>query len=289
MKVSATVEDFEPVTASARGGRSGTMGETGAATRPRLRKKERREQILLELKLQPHVRVTDLAERFGMSTETVRRDFEALSADGLLVRAHGGGSARMRGGYPGLDERSRLGMEERERVGRRAAGLVEAGDTLMIDAGSTTMQMARFLAFEGTPCTVLTNSLPMAMTLGQCEAIEVIQCPGDYLASESAVIGPETVAFLEAHNADRCFIGATALDREGVSETARGFAAVKRAMIRRSGRAHLLIVGDKLGKKGFARVCGLKDLSAVIVDAAPGKHLSGALERAGVDVMVASG
>lgn len=260
----------------------------GGTPRPRLRKKARREQILLELKLHPHVRVSELAERFGVSTETVRRDFEALSADGLLFRAHGGGSAPMRGHYPGLDERSRQGMEERERIGRHAAGLVQPGDTLMIDAGSTTLQMARFLAYAGTPCTVLTNSLPVAMTLGQGETAEVILCPGDYLASESAVIGPETVAFIEAHMVDQCFIGATAIDPRGVSETARGFASVKRAMIRRSRRTNLLIIRDKMGGTGFARVCGLDDISALITGAAPEGKLARALDRSGVETMVAT-
>ncbi len=264
------------------------MKDIGATTRPRLRKKARREQILLELKLHPHVRVSELAERFGVSTETVRRDFEALSADGLLFRAHGGGSAPMRGHYPGLDERSRQGMEERERIGQHAAGLVQPGDTVMIDAGSTTLQMARFLAYAGTPCTVLTNSLPVAMTLGQAEAAEVILCPGDYLASESAVIGPETVAFIEAHNVDHCFIGATAIDPRGVSETARGFAAVKRAMIRHSRRTNLLILREKMGRMGFARVCGLGDISAIIVSAPPEGEMAGALERSGTDVMIVS-
>ena len=112
--------------------------------RPRLRKRDRRSQILLELKLRPHLRISELAERFGVSSETVRRDFEALSADGLLSRAHGGGSAPGRGHYPGLDERSRDRLEERERIGRLAATLVQPGDAVMIDAGSTTLQLARF-------------------------------------------------------------------------------------------------------------------------------------------------
>lgn len=46
--------------------------------RDRLKKSDRRRQILLELKLRPHVRISELARRFNVSTETVRRDFDAL-------------------------------------------------------------------------------------------------------------------------------------------------------------------------------------------------------------------
>ena len=56
----------------------------------RLKKAERRQQILLELRLKPHVRVSELAAQFGVTTETVRRDMEELSEAGLLARAHGG-------------------------------------------------------------------------------------------------------------------------------------------------------------------------------------------------------
>ncbi|MFV0514460.1 MAG: DeoR/GlpR family DNA-binding transcription regulator [Jhaorihella sp.] len=254
--------------------------------RPRLRKRDRRSQILLELKLRPHLRISELAERFGVSTETVRRDFEALSADGLLNRAHGGGSAPGRGHYPGLDERSRDRLSERERIGRLAATLVEPGDAVMIDAGSTTLQLARFLAFNATSCTVLTNSLPVAMTMGQSDAAGVMLCPGDYLASESAVVGADAVEFIERHSVDRCFIGASGLSGDGASETVRGFAAIKRAMLRRSALVHLLIDSGKIGARGFARVGGLDRLSSVVTDAAPGGALGRALENAGVAVMV---
>ena len=134
--------------------------------RDRLKKSDRRRQILLELKLRPHVRISELARRFNVSTETVRRDFDALSDDGLISRAHGGASAPAQGHYPGLDERTNARIEERERIGLRAAELVQDGETVMIDSGSTTIQLARALAFRGTQCTVITNSIPVAMTIG---------------------------------------------------------------------------------------------------------------------------
>ena len=37
----------------------------------------------------------------------------------------------------------------------------------MIDSGSTTIEMARALTNLGTCCTVINNSIPVAMTIGQ--------------------------------------------------------------------------------------------------------------------------
>jgi DeoR/GlpR family transcriptional regulator of sugar metabolism len=254
--------------------------------RPRLKKSERRRQILLELKLRPHVRISELADRFGVSTETVRRDFDTLSEDGLISRAHGGASAPAQGHYPSLDERTNARIEERERIGRRAAELVQDGETVMIDSGSTTIQMARALAYLGTPCTVITNSIPVAMTLGH-GAPEVLLCPGKYLPPESAVVGTETLEFLSRFHVDRCMIGASGLSAEGPSETVRGFAAVKRMMLSRSTKANLLIDSQKFGRKGLALVGDLDKFEAVVVDRRPKGDILAAMTGASVEIIVA--
>lgn len=251
-----------------------------------LKKSERRRQILLELKLRPHVRISDLAQRFNVSTETVRRDFDSLADDGLISRAHGGASSATQGHYPSLAERANARIEERERIGRRAAELVRDGETVMIDSGSTTIQMARALAWLGTPCTVITNSIPVAMTIGH-GGPQVLLCPGEYLAAESAVVGTETLEFLGRFSVDRCFIGASAMSAEGPSETVRGFAAVKRMMLGRAEKRHLLIDAEKLGRKGLARVGPLEDLDSIVTDARPRGDMLSALEAAGVEVTIA--
>jgi DeoR/GlpR family transcriptional regulator of sugar metabolism len=251
----------------------------------RLKKSERRRLILLELKLRPHVRISDLSDRFNVSTETVRRDLDALSDDGLIARAHGGASAPTQGHYPSLDERVTARIEQRERIGRRAAELVNEGETVMIDSGSTTIQMARALAYLGTPCTVITNSIPVAMTLGH-GAPQVLLCPGEYLAAESAVIGTETLEFLSRFNVDRCMIGSSGVSAEGPSETVQGFAAVKRMMLQRAERRHLLIDSQKFGRKGLAQVGEMSGLSSIVVDARPKGALLSALVAGNVDIIV---
>lgn len=253
--------------------------------RARLKKSERRRQILLELKLRPHIRISELSERFRVSTETVRRDFDALADDGLISRAHGGASAPAQGHYPNLDERVNARIEERERIGRRAAELVRDGETVMIDSGSTTIQMARALAYIGTPCTIITNSIPVAMTLGHGTP-EVLLCPGEYLTAESAVIGTETLEFLSRFNVDRCMIGSSGFSPEGPSETVRGFAAVKRMMLQRAAKCHLLIDSQKFGRRGLAHVGDLSELQSIVVDARPTGELLSALVGARVEIIV---
>ena len=93
------------------------------------------------------------------------------------------------------------------------------------------------------------------MTLGHSPA-QVLLCPGEYLATESATIGTETLEFLSRFNVDRCMIGSSGFSAEGPSETVRGFAAVKRMMLTRAAKRHLLIGSGKFGRKGLTQVGG---------------------------------
>ncbi|WP_289043379.1 DeoR/GlpR family DNA-binding transcription regulator [uncultured Aliiroseovarius sp.] len=256
-------------------------------TKRRYKKQERHDQILLELKLKPHVRVAELARQFGVTTETVRRDIEDLGREGLVQRAHGGASAHHAGAHRDLDERRHERVAERERLGRFAASLVADGASIMVDAGATTMEFARFLAFAQTRVTVITNSLQVAMILGQSPASTVRLAPGDYLPREAAVIGTETGDYLAGYNVDACFIGAAGLSEAGVTEAVAGFAAVKRAMMGQSAKCHFLMDASKFGLTHMERVAKLDAVGTLISDQRPARSLADALQARGVRMLVA--
>ena len=252
----------------------------------RYRKADRREHILTELKLYPHVRTSELASRFGVSTETVRRDVDALSREGLINRAYGGAAAVPMGAQPPFGERDQAHISERDRIGKRAAQLVEPGEVLMIDAGSTTSQFARHLAALGSDLTVFTNSLPVATALGQNETFQIIMCPGDFLAREAAVYGVETIDFLSRYNVNRAFIGAGGLTSNGITDVNRAASAVKRAMVRQSGSTCLLLDQSKFNLPLVSIVEPLSSIGMLVTDAAPDGLLKSALGTAGVSVQV---
>lgn len=252
----------------------------------RLKKAERRQQILLELRLKPHVRVSELATQFGVTTETIRRDMEALSREGLLQRAHGGASAAAPGGYRHMDERRLERVAERERLGRFAARLVSDGDTIMIDAGTTTTEFARALAFEERRVTVITNSLSVAMMLGRSPAAHVRLVPGAYMPEEAAVVGAEACEYLARYNVDACFLGASGLSEVGITEVVEGFDAIKRAMMRQSAARRFLIDSSKFGYTHLSRVALCAEISMLITDAPPAGPLADAIGKTDTEILV---
>src|SRR5919202_2124740 len=251
-------------------------------------KKQRRHQrIIAALAASPTVRISTLADEFGVSTETVRRDIDELTRRGLVDRTYGGASARHIGFQPAFGEREALAVEERTRIGRAAAALVKPGDVLMIDSGSTTTQFARALAAEARDLTVITNSQGVANALVDIEAVRVVFCPGEFSGRERGVYGPETIAFLDRFYADLAFIGASGLTADGPTDVVSQACWVKRSMIDRASRSVLLVDSGKFGQKHLEIVCPLNRLSGIVTDAAPSGALAQAIATAGIELRVA--
>lgn len=252
----------------------------------RIRKSERRAQILMELRWKPHVRVAELAEQFGVSTETIRRDLHVMNEARELDRAHGGASARMPGSQPSLDERQTSQIEERERIARFATSRIADGASLMIDAGASTIALARCLAVAGLKLKVVTNSLPVAMILGPVPNIYLRLCPGDMLAPEAAVTGPDTTAYIARHNVDCCLLGASAASEQGISEAIPGFSEVKRAMMAQAMRTVFLIDHSKLGRNDLDHVAGPAPGRTIYTDCSPDSGFVNAWQAGGGELQV---
>ncbi|MEX1080845.1 MAG: DeoR/GlpR family DNA-binding transcription regulator [Halofilum sp. (in: g-proteobacteria)] len=252
----------------------------------KLRMEERRERILDDLRLSPHVRISVLADKHDVTTETIRRDLDALSELGLVARAYGGASARPMGLQPPAYERGHEHVEERERIGTAAIPLLTPGEVVMIDAGSTTLQFARSLAAESLGLTVLTNCYPVGTELaaGNCQPV---MCPGALDAREAAVFGSDTIDFLRRFHANKAFIGASGLAADGLSDVNRGAVWVKRAMIERAEEAWLMVDHSKFGARLLEVIAPLNALTGIVVDQQPDGALQAAIERAELRLIVA--
>ena len=250
------------------------------------RKDSRRARILEALRYTPHLRIRSLAERFGVTTETIRRDLDALSRMGLVDRAHGGAVANPMGAQPPVAEREQWTIPERRLIAAAAAKLVLPGQVLMIDAGSTTAQLAWQLGAQGEGLTVITNSYPVAAAIAPSEARTIV-CPGEFNAREAGVFGQDTTEFLERFHANTAFIGASGVSVGGITDVNRGAVWVKRTMIARCERAYLLVDHTKFSTHVLEVVAPLDVLDGIVTDQAPPEPMARLLKKAGVDVFIA--
>ncbi|MEO0361578.1 MAG: DeoR/GlpR family DNA-binding transcription regulator, partial [Pseudomonadota bacterium] len=119
---------------------------------------ERQSLILAQLKGAGRVLVDELAERFDVTTQTVRRDLNTLCDRGLAARIHGGARIVNSIANVAYEDRRRLASAGKEAIGARAAALIPDDCSVMINIGTTTEQVARSL-FGHSGLVVISNNV----------------------------------------------------------------------------------------------------------------------------------
>ena len=254
----------------------------------KLSKRQRHDRILARLGSTVSVRISELAEEFDVTTETIRRDLDELAGQELLSRTYGGAALRTLSAEPGIAARAKTLVAERRLIAQRAVRYVKAGDVIAIDAGSTTTHFAEALVQAMIEVRVITNSFGVARTLAQSEAASVLFCPGDVRLTEEGVFGPATIDFIGQYHTDLAFIGAGGFDVTEVTDADDAATAVKRKIMARSARTILLADHTKAGSTQFSRVCRLEDLDTIVTDAPLAEHLRAAFTQANVGIDVAA-
>ncbi len=237
-------------------------------------KTARQAKILAELNNAPSLRIVDLAKLHDVSTETIRRDLDELTQGGHLNRTYGG-AVRAVASEPNVTERHRLYVAERERIARATVKLIEGARILMIGSGSTTVHVARRIATEMKDITVLTHSFGVATVLSINPTIRVIVMPGDYHATEGAMMGAQTITFLNHFSADYAVLGASGLSEDGPSDALIDCSAVYSAMMQRVAKTVVVADHSKFNGVFAARYASWQQIDHLVTDQAPtGKLLA---------------
>lgn len=248
---------------------------------------QRRQAILTEVRQAQAVSADELARRFGVSLETIRRDLRGLRDQGLLERVYGG-ALSVRSTEGDFAARSTLHRPRKRAIARLAATLVEPEDTIVIDIGTTALEVARALpeSFRGR---VLTNSVPAAMALADREEIELHVSGGQVRPGDAACSGARAEAFFAEFYADKAFLGSGGVHaRAGLTDYHPPEVITRRTIIAHAAASYVLADSSKLGSIAVHRVCPLSRVTAVLTDSEASDKAAGALAGTGCTVLRAA-
>ena len=255
---------------------------------PGLFLQERRGQIITLLEQVGRVSVADLGERFGVSQATIRTDLDALAAQGLLVRTHGGAIAPDRSDLElSFDVRRRLHSTQKHRIGAAAASMVEDGEAIALDASTTALALANQVKGR-RELTVITNGIFIALALLDAPGITVLM-PGGFLRRDSvSLVGTEGNDLIKQFNFQKGFFGAKGLTlEEGLTDVNSAEVAIKRNLVAEAKQVIAIVDSSKWGRVGFASFASIDQVDCVITDEGAPPDMVAALREAGVDVIIA--
>lgn len=246
---------------------------------------ERQPQIEAIIRREGEVSVEMLAQRFDVSTETIRRDLGVLAEIGRIQKVHGGARRPQLIREPGHDERATTAAAAKAAIGRRLADAVEPGETLFIDTGSTTLAAAESLAVI-PGLTVITNSCRLAERLARAGSDAAIHLLGGRYGLDNAqTTGIAVIEQLQAFRADRAVLTVAALDpAEGAMDASLDEAQIARAMVRHARSVTILADATKFARHAAYAVCATQDIDLVISDDSLDKAHREALRDRGVEL-----
>lgn len=233
---------------------------------------ERRRQIASLTAVEGRVNVTELAERFDVTAETIRRDLAVLDREGVVHRVHGGAvaSQSFQTTEFTLDARSRSASSAKLAIAKAAMNYLPKGQgSIFLDAGTTINALADLIGVHpaANNLSIVSNSLPIALSLASNGVPDVQLLGGTVRAITQAVVGDTALRTMALMRADVAFMGTNALTLDhGLSTADSQEAAMKSAFVTHAHKVVVLCDSTKLGNDYLVSFASIEDIDVIITD-----------------------
>lgn len=259
----------------------------GAQTRT-MHPNPRQLTLLTVVQTRGSVTVEQLADKLGVTLQTVRRDVQRLSDQGLLTRFHGG--VRVPSSTVeniAHQQRESLNAQGKARIARAVAAAVPNDCSLILNIGTTTEAVAKALMHH-TGLRVITNNLKVATILSPNPKNEVIVIGGVVRPRDQGIVGEAAVDFIGQFKVDIALIGISGIEADG---SLRDFdyreVKVSQTMISHAREVWLAADISKFNRPAMVEVATLSQIDRLFTDAAPPEPFPELLAEAQVRYEVA--
>ncbi|KRE49815.1 DeoR/GlpR family DNA-binding transcription regulator [Paenibacillus sp. Soil724D2] len=185
--------------------------------------------------------VMDICSLLDVSRDTARRDIVKLVQEGVVIRTHGGVALpQLKKEIATYQERLIDETDSKRKIGKIAAKLIQDRETVILDVSTTVQSVAEQISANNI--TAITHSIDIVGILSGREDLQVYVL-GGYLHTKNRLLyGPSVIDKLRELRADKAFIGATAIQTDGLYFPYEDDVSVKKEMARRSDQ--VIVVAD---------------------------------------------
>jgi DeoR family glycerol-3-phosphate regulon repressor len=247
----------------------------------------RQTEILNLARASGRVLVEDLARRFEVSAQTIRKDLNDLCEQRALTRIHGG--AMIASGVENLAYEARrfVAADEKKAIGAAAAALIPNGCSLFINIGTTTEEVASALTSH-EDLLVITNNLNVAMLLYRYPRIEVVVAGGAVRRADGAVVGSTATQLIGQFKVDYAIIGTSAIDEEGaLLDFDYREVQVAQAIIANARNVMLVADSTKFTRSAPVRIAHMSQIQTFVTDSALPAGIANICSHRGIQVIEA--
>lgn len=246
----------------------------------------RHPEILDIARREGKVTVERLAEHFGVTLQTIRRDLSDLAELGRLQRVHGGAVLPSGTTNIAYEERRSLNHDGKAAIARACAAQIPEDASIFLNIGTTTEAVARELLHH-RKLLVVTNNIHVSNILMANPDCEIIVTGGSLRRSDGGLVGKVAADTIGAFKFDLAVIGCSSIDPDGdLLDFDIHEVGVSQAILRQSRRAFLVADHSKLTRSAPARITSLSEIDAFFTDRELPASLAAKCRDWGTDVVV---
>ena len=247
---------------------------------------ERRNAIIARLNMDGKVIVTDLAQEFDVTEETIRRDLEKLDKEGIAKKTYGGAVANqsLNVDLPS-SVRKRANVELKQRIAEKISGMINDGDYVMLDASSTAMYVVKCIK-QKKNITLITNSVEILVDLADKDDWNILSTGGTLKTGALSLVGSTAEKMIRGFHVDIAVCSSKGIDiNMGITDSNEKDAGMKQAIFSSAARRVLAIDSTKFDRIAFTKVCDVGDVDVIVTDQKPDERWVNFIEEKGTELV----
>ncbi len=213
--------------------------------------------------------VSQLAETFGVTEVTIRRDLIALEKQGHIVRTHGGAISNTEKTVwqkTSIESRLNQSIENKIAIAKATVKLLKNGQSIFLDGGSTISYLTKEMSIL-KELFIVTNSLSIAQSMVGLNGNRVILTGGELESQTDVILGPTCVDQINLYRADVAIIGVSGLlIDEGIFSSIPQEKATKSTMINNAKKTIVVADSSKIDQAAFTFVESLEKIDVLVTD-----------------------
>lgn len=241
---------------------------------------QRRNDILRDLMEKEELTVNQISEKYKISSLTVRRDLDCLTALGKIKRFHGG--ARIIGNNT---EMNNVTEQKKNAIAKKAAELLRTFDTVFINSSSTALLILKYITTDHV--TVITNNAKCLYD-DYPKNTRIILTGGNLTFPKETLTGEFAMSNLEKTTASKAILGCSGLSPDvGLTTSVIEEASINRLMLKNAVQERIIVTdSSKLGHNHTFVSSTLESVSTIITDTDADKGILKELENQNIKIIL---
>lgn len=230
--------------------------------------------------------VSETAEHFNVTEETIRRDFRTLEKEGIISRTHGGAilKDKVSSSFERLDVRNIL-QSSKIAIADTAKHFVQSGHCIFMDSSTTVQSL--FPLIQNMQLTIATDSIDIMVACSSLPNIKLYALGGIYNPQSrcfSSSLGRDLLSKLYF---DVAFVSCRTINQtEGLTDSNIEEASTKHLAIKHATKTVALVDHTKFNRVSFASICGLNEIDILISDEPISSAWEQTLRENEVDILI---